>query len=66
MEESKLVKYEVMFYFGVHHVNPFLMPNRVVEVEVREALEKNEIVACALMKLDGTCPKTYSTRVRKI
>ncbi|MBG9694217.1 hypothetical protein ABD91_26160 [Lysinibacillus sphaericus] len=60
-----MVKYEVMFYFGVHHVNPFLMPSKVVEVEVDKTLEENEIIACALMKLEGDCPRIYSTRVKK-
>lgn len=61
-----MVKYKVMFYFGVYHVNPFLLPNKVVEVEVDESLGENEIVACALMKLDVGVPVIYTTQVVKI
>lgn len=55
-------KYKVNIYFGVYQVNPFLVPSKVVEVEVEEGSSENHIVAEALDKLDYY-PRTYSASV---
>lgn len=58
------IKYEVMFYFGMHQINPFVSPNKVVQVEVDREMEDNDIIKLALKELDSH-PKTYTANVIK-
>lgn len=58
------IKYDVVFYFGMYQVNPFVSPSKVVQVEVDREIEDNEVIKLALKQLESY-PRTYKATVLK-
>ncbi|WP_010497814.1 hypothetical protein [Paenibacillus elgii] len=58
-------KYQVTFWWGIWTPNPFIKPNEIVEVEVKDDATKDEIIVEGLKKLNFYC-KTYAATISEI